>query len=167
MTKRIFIPSMIFGLLLLSAIFTQAMSEPDLRRGCSGDESRLELGDGRRGEGQGQRLEMMATILELSDDQQEQVRQLFSAERDSHQAMRQEMRAAREALDKLSNTQPFDEAAFRSLARQQAEQRIAAQVARAKLKQQIYATLTSEQQEKADQLWTLIGKRHQGHGMRR
>lgn len=165
MTKRIFIPGLIIGL-LLSAISTQAMSEPGLRAGCSGDEPGLGRGDSRQGEDQGHRLEMMTTMLDLSEGQQEQITQLLNSKRDSHKTMRQEIHAARETLDKLMHAQPFDETAFRSLARQQSEQRIDAQVAHAKLRQQIYAILTPEQQKKADQLLTLVEKRHQGRGMK-
>ena len=166
MTNRIFIPSMIFGLLLLTGIFAQAMSEPDLTSAFDGDEPELALGEGHHGERQGHRLEMMATILDLSDAQQEQVRGLFDAERDSHSGARQEKQEARKALTVLMHAQPFDEVAFRSLAKQQADKRIEMMVDRAKIKQQVFAILTPEQQEKADELFALMGKRHRGRGMR-
>lgn len=166
MTNRIFIPAIICSLLLFSAIFAQAMSEPDLGAGFAGDEPELTLSDGPRGEHQGHRLEMMATILDLSEGQQEQIRQLFAAERDSHQGLRQERHTARTALDELMRAQPFDETAFRNLAQQQADRQVDALVARARVKQQVFAILTPEQQEKADQLWVLMGKRHQERGMK-
>ncbi len=167
MTNRIFIPSMIFGLVLLTAIFAQAMNEPDFTAGCAGDESALNFGEGRHGERKGHRLEMMATILDLSSAQQEQIEQIYTAEREAHKDARHEMRAERKALNDLMHAQPLDETALRSLARQQADKRIDMMVDRAKIKQQIFAILSPDQQKKAEELWTLMGKGRQGRGMKR
>ncbi len=162
MTNRIFISSMIIGGLLLTAIYTQAMSEPDLLSDSTDFTAEMALDTGQYGKRQGHRLAMMTTLLDLSADQQQQIAQLFSATGDAHTKAREEMRSTGEALNELKHAQPFDEAAFRNLAKQQADKRIDNMVERSKTRQQVFEILTPEQQEKAEELRGLMGKKGKG-----
>ena len=112
------------------------------------------------------RLGMMTEILGLNDQQQEQIKQLLATHFAQNRGLREQLQQSRDALREQQRSSSFDEQAFRTLAEKQANLKIELMVARGKLKQQIYALLTPEQQDKAERLQQLRGGRHHGrHGM--
>ena len=114
------------------------------------------------------RLEMLTTVLDLSDAQQQQLNELFTQQRLQNQQLREDLQVSRAALQEVKSAETFNETDFRAKAAKQAELRTEMQVRRAKMKQQVYAMLTAEQQQKADKLHELKrgkGKRdHAGKG---
>ena len=174
MKKRILIPSLLIGALMTASL---AVASPGFGgkfgRGCDG---------GCNGRGQGpatyeqheermeQRLEVMATLLELTDNQQVQMKALLDQQWQNRQAGRAEMQAVRDAMREARQADPFDEADFRAKAAKQGELRTERMIEGAKLQQEIKAILTPEQQEKADTLRGMLGfgkgKRGGGKGCR-
>ena len=114
----------------------------------------------------GDKLEMMGAVLDLTSGQKAQLETLFNQQYMDHQDLRDQVHASREAMREAKNAKTFNEADFRAKAAKQAELKIEMMVAHAKLKQQVYALLTPEQQEKADTLGGLMGGRGKGghHG---
>jgi protein CpxP len=107
----------------------------------------------------GYRLEMMTTLLDLTAEQQSQIKDLFNQQHQEKKGLREQMQASRNAMHQARNATPFNEADFRAKAAVQAELKTDMMVAHAKLKQQIHAMLTPEQQEKADKLGDMMGER--------
>jgi protein CpxP len=114
------------------------------------------------------KLEMMSEILDLSDDQEEQIETLLQQQWSSREEHREQRQADRDELRNLLTGDDFNEAEFRALAMEKAQQKVDKMVEHAKLKQQIYQLLSPEQQEKAEKLMAMRGKhgrRHGGHGV--
>ena len=110
-------------------------------------------------------MEMMVTVLDLSDEQKVQLETLMTQQRQDKQQLREKMRASRDALREVEAAETFNEADFLAKAIRQAEVKTEMMAERAKMKQQIYALLTPEQQEKADKLSEMRGHRGKGrHG---
>ena len=110
-------------------------------------------------------MEMMVTVLDLSDEQKVQLETLMTQQRQDKQQLREKMRASRDALREVEAAETFNEADFLAKAIKQAEVKTEMMAERAKMKQQIYALLTPEQQEKADKLSEMRGHRGKGrHG---
>ena len=172
MKKSILIPSLILGMLLTGSL---ALAGPG---GCGS----CDRGDSCRGKGQGQgqgvmnpeqrearsgkRLLMMTTVLDLTETQQSQIDALMNEQREEHQQLREKMRDSRDDLRGIRMADTFNETEFLAKAVKQAELKTQMMVEKAKLKQQIYAFLTPDQQEKADKLAKMKrGKgRHGGFG---
>ena len=165
MKKQVLIPTLIIGTLLTGSI---AMASPGFggkfRSGdCDGQgkqvmtfeqhEERIEL-----------RLEKMAAVLELTENQQVQIKALLNKNWENRQADRAEMQAARAAINEARITEMFDEADFRGKAEKLNDLKTEKMVERAKQKAEIYALLTPQQQEKADTLRGLMGGRGEGKG---
>ena len=110
-------------------------------------------------------MEMMVTVLDLSDEQKVQLETLMTQQRQDKQQLREKMRASRDALREVEAAETFNEADFLAKAIKQAEVKTEMMAERAEMKQQIYALLTPEQQEKADKLSEMRGHRGKGrHG---
>ena len=109
-----------------------------------------------------ERLERMAIILDLSDNQQEQIKVLQNKHRQERQGLRDEMREGRNERRAAMSNDNFDEAALRSNLAKQAEFKADRMVERAQMKQELYAILTPEQQEKAETLWESRGRKGGG-----
>ena len=112
------------------------------------------------------RLDKMTTVLELTETQQKQIGEIMSAQQKMHKAQFQEGCSERQQMQELKTSATFDEAAFRAQAEKRAAKRIDMQVERMKTRQQIFALLTPEQQEKAEIIFQDMDKRGPGHGMR-
>ena len=120
------------------------------------------------------RLERMAVILDLSDDQKNQIKELSTAQWQERQADRAKLQTSRDALRVSGQAQNFNEADFRAKAQQHANLRTEMMVDRAKLRQQVDAILTPEQQQKAEKLREMRNKpgknkrkktgKHNGYG---
>ncbi len=104
------------------------------------------------------RLEKMAIILDLSDQQKTQLEQLFEKQWQKRQAMRTELQSSRDALQEYKAGKDFDEADFRAKAQKHADLKTEMMVNRVAMKQQVYSVLTTEQQEKAEKLWDMRGE---------
>lgn len=109
------------------------------------------------------RLEIMAEVLDLSEVQQKQIQEIIEQECAERDGNREKMHASREQMRTLLESDTFDEAAVRSLAESEAKMKIDAFVARAKVKNQIFQLLTSEQQELAEKLKPLLHKPGKHH----
>lgn len=112
----------------------------------------------------GERMERMADILGLSAEQNEQVRSIRESEREAAAPLRQQLAENRAKLHAAADAQPFDEAAVRALAAEQAATRTELIVARARMQSRINAVLTFEQRQLAEKLRP---RRHEGRGERR
>lgn len=115
----------------------------------------------------GRHLEMLAVALDLSQEQKEQIEALVAAERSKNQQAHEQLREGRQELKALLNGAAFDEAAVRALAAKQAQERIDLMVERAKVRSEVLALLTPEQQVKAQELWDVMGERPRRKGMGR
>lgn len=113
------------------------------------------------------RLEKMAVILDLTDQQKEKIENLFAQKMESHQAMRTEMQASRNALRAYKQGKEFNESEFRAKAQKHADLKTEMMVQHAKTRQQVLAVLTPEQQQKADKLRNMHGEgffgKHDGY----
>lgn len=115
-----------------------------------------------------QHLAKMTTVLELTDVQQTQVRDILESKKEQRQAQFKQRCKNHDQMQELKSADEFDEIAFRAMAEKRSAERIDMQVERMKTKQQILALLTAEQQEKADVFFQAMGKRgsRHGHGMK-
>ena len=122
------------------------------------------------------RLETMAVILDLTEEQQKKIEALTEKQWQDRQAMRAEMQASREDLRAYQQGTEFNESEFRAKAQKQADLKTEMMVQHAKTRQQLLAVLTPEQQQKAEKLRAIhadgfFGEQHgnrdcDGHGMR-
>ena len=104
---------------------------------------------GRMGKGSGRHFARLAKALDLTDAQKEQVKAILETEREKVAPLRQTLGETREKIRQAVEAKPFDEAAVRSLAASQNETRTELVVSRARVKSQIFALLSPEQQERA------------------
>ncbi len=169
MKKRILIPTLVLGALLTGSLALAGAG------GYGSCDKRSDSGS--RGQGQGalnfekhedrmgHRMEMMSTILDLTEEQKAQLEALMTQQWQDRQPLREKMHASRDALRELEAADTFNEADFLAKSIKQAELKTEMMVERAEMKQQIYALLTPEQQEKADKLAEVKGHRGKGrHG---
>ena len=164
MKKRILVPTLVVGALLTA---TLVLAGPgSYGKGNCGGKGSGEMSFEQHEERMGDKLEMMGAVLDLTSGQKAQLETLFNQQYMDHQDLRDQVHASREAMREAKNAKTFNEADFRAKAAKQAELKIEMMVAHAKLKQQVYALLTPEQQEKADTLGGLMGGRGKGghHG---
>ncbi len=106
---------------------------------------------------------MLETVLDLSEAQQEQIETLFNQQWQDKQQLREQLQASRNELREARTADIFNETDFRAKAAGQAELKIEMMVAKARLKQQIQALLSTEQREKAAKLGGLLEGRGKGH----
>ncbi|SHJ36278.1 LTXXQ motif family protein [Malonomonas rubra DSM 5091] len=160
MKKRIMIPSLLIGALMTASL---AIASPGFGgkfgRGCDGDCAGRSQGMSyeQHEERMGQRLEMMAAVLDLSEDQQSKIKALMDQQWQNRQGDREEMQAAREAMREARQADPFNEADFRAKAETMNALKTERMIERAKLQADIKAVLTPEQQEKAETLRGMMG----------
>jgi protein CpxP len=105
-------------------------------------------GFGRRG---GWMLRHMTKELNLSADQQAQIKSIMQTQRGKIQPLMQELRQNEQAQDGSING-TFDEAQARAFAQKQTQIMSDLIVEKQRTKSQIYAVLTPEQRQKAQQL---------------
>ena len=122
-----------------------------------------------KSEDQSERLEhrmaRMTEVLDLNEQQQEQIKQLMTAQFEQTQDLQGQLRQNRDALRQQLHGVDFDEQSFRAMAGKQAGLKTEMLVSRAKLKLQINALLSPEQQQKAEKLLQLReNRRHGRHG---
>lgn len=166
MKKRILVPTLVVGALLTGSLVLAGPGGHG-RGDCGGKGGGPgEMTFEQHEERMDRKLEMMGAVLDLTSEQKSQLETLFNQQYQDKQELRDQMHASREAMHEARNAKTFNEADFRAKAAKQAELKTEMMVAHAKLKQQVYALLTPEQQEKADTLGGLMGGRGKGghHG---
>ena len=132
------------------------------RPGCGYGEKEWQGGD------REYRLEMRAELLGLTEEQQDQIEAIRTAEIAAHEDLREKMFEYREQMRELTNKGTFDEDAVRALAEEKAKTQVEMAVARAEMRSRIHAVMTPEQQELAKKIsserhyrW---GRHHRGPG---
>jgi Spy/CpxP family protein refolding chaperone len=158
MKKTTIIPVLLVTL-LLSAGTSFAWPGGQGKRNC--DNSCNRQGQGmtaeRHEERMANRLEKMAVILDLTEEQQKKIEALSEKQWQDRQAMRAEMQASREDLRAYKRGTEFNESEFRAKAQKQADLKTEMMVQHAKTRQQVLAVLTPEQQQKAEKLRAIHG----------
>ena len=160
MKKRIIVSTVLIGTLMTGGI---AMAKPY----GSNYGNHNSKGQGMMTEEQHQqrvenRLERMDAILDLSDNQEKQIKVLFSNKWQDRQAMREEMHEGRDQRRAAMRSGNLDEAAIRSNLAKRAEFKADRIIERAQVKKELYAILTPEQQEKAEKIWETRGNDRKG-----
>ncbi len=103
-------------------------------------------------------LEFFAEILNLSDAQQAQIKQIMHSAKPSLQPLFQQEMQSRKAMMQLAMSGNFDEAKAQALAQQAAQAHIQLEVEHARTISQAYQVLTAEQKTKLAQF---VAKREQ------
>ncbi len=120
-------------------------------------------GGGHRGEfGFGGFNRHMAQALNLTDQQQTQIKSILQAEKPAMQPLMLQLKASRQQMDAATQNGQFDEAKVRSIAEQQAQTMVNLTVEREKVKSEIWQVLTPDQRAKAEQMKQQFGERHRG-----
>jgi|GEM_PF-971422 len=110
------------------------------------------------------RLEKMAVILDLTTEQQEKIESLSENNWKERQELRSKMQANRDALRAYRSSKTMDVDGFRAKARQQADLKADMMTQKIEHRAAIFAVMTPEQQEKAEQLWDMRRNNHGQHG---
>jgi Spy/CpxP family protein refolding chaperone len=158
MKKRVLIPVLIVGTLFTATLVLAGPGSYG-RGGCDGHGPGAMNSD-QHEERVEQKLEIMTTVLELTEEQRTAIKSLLDQRHQDKQQLREQMRSSRDAMREARNATPFNETDFRAKAAAHAELKADMMVEHVKLKQQIHALLTPEQQKKADTLGGMMG----GHG---
>jgi protein CpxP len=159
MKKRILIPFLTLSALLAGSLALAGPGGYGKGGGCNGHGPGA-MDSGQHEERVEQKLEIMTTVLELTEEQQTGIKSLIEQRHQEKQQLREQMRASRDAMREARNAVPFNEADFRAKVAAHADLKADMMVEHVKLKQQIHALLTPEQQKKADTLGGMMG----GHG---
>ena len=109
--------------------------------------------------GPGADFHRMLKQLDLTTDQQAQVKAIWEKEKPGMQPLMQQMRQNHQAMKALEASGPFDEAKTRALATQNAQTMIEMQVQHARIKSEIMQILTPDQKAKMAQ----IEAQHEAH----
>jgi len=97
-------------------------------------------------------VEHMARELNLTDDQQAQVKTILESARAAIEPLHKKMEEAHRQIEAATANGQFDEAQIRAIASQQAQAMIDSIVEHERTKAKIYSILTAEQRVKADEL---------------
>jgi Spy/CpxP family protein refolding chaperone len=132
------------------------------RPGCEYGENEWRGGDRQY------RHEMRAELLGLTEEQQEQIEAIRTAEIAAHRDLREKMLEYREQMREITNKGTFDESAVRVIAEEKAKIQVEMAVARAEMRSKIHAIMTPEQQELAknfsSERHNRWGRHHRGPG---
>lgn len=111
------------------------------------------MAEGRRGHGgpDGD-FHRMLRQLDLSSDQQSQVKAIFEKEKPTLQPLMQQMHQNHDAMNALETAGPFDEAKTRALATQNSQTMVELEVEHARIKSEIVQILTPDQKAKLAQI---------------
>jgi Spy/CpxP family protein refolding chaperone len=109
--------------------------------------------------GEPPRLGRTARRLGLSEEQKEQIRGILKTHASEIEAQTRAAHAGRKAFREAMAVEPLDEGRIRKESLALGEVRADGAVLRARIRSEIWPILTAEQQEKAQHLRTLRGKR--------
>ncbi len=107
----------------------------------------------------GHRLGFFTHSLNLTSDQQAQVKAIWEKEKPTVRPLMQQMRQNRAAMRALQASGPFDETKTRALATQNAQTIIELQVQHARIKSEMVSVLTPDQKTKLAEMEA----KHQAH----
>ena len=108
-------------------------------------------------------LDRAAAHLGLSDEQKARIKAILDAEKPTMQTLRDQLKANHQELEAATANGAFDEAQVKAIAARQGETTAALIVEREKVKSQIFAILTPEQRQKAEQFHQRMGRHFKGH----
>jgi Spy/CpxP family protein refolding chaperone len=117
-----------------------------------GDNGEGNKGFGRHGGKHRGGHEFFLRGLDLTDEQQTQVKQIAEASRKKNKSVHEQMRTNHQKLDELTANGAFDEAQVTAIANQQGALSAQMIVEKERTKSQIFALLTDEQKAKAAQI---------------
>lgn len=106
---------------------------------------------------------MMADYLDLTDAQRAQVKNIMAKEKTSFNPLMEQMHQAHQQLRQLEESTTFDEAKVRALASQNTQLMTELIVQKARVKNEIYQILTSEQRAKMAKFEERHAARFQKH----
>jgi Spy/CpxP family protein refolding chaperone len=104
--------------------------------------------------------------LNLTEEQRQQVRDTMQRHRDELKALGAQLRAARQALRTATDAEVVDQGAVRAATSQMAEAQAQGALLRAKIRQEVFALLTPEQQEQAKALRSEFEQRQEQRRLR-
>ena len=110
------------------------------------------LAQGWHGHGGPEEFHHMLKQLDLTSDQQSQVKAIFQKEKPAMKPLMEQMHQNHEAMKTLEASGPFDETKTRALATQNSQTMIEMEVAHARIRSEIVQTLTPDQKTKLAQL---------------
>lgn len=110
------------------------------------------------------RLDKMAVILDLSDEQKGKIEDLGEKHWKERQELREKMQAGRDEMRQFRGQKDVDAEAFRAKARQQADLKADMMAQRQEHRAAVMAVLTPEQQAKAEELREMRGERRGKRG---
>ena len=132
------------------------------RSGCGYGENEWGAGDRQY------RHEMRAEQLGLTEEQQEQIEAIRTAELAARRDLMEKMQGYREQMRELTDEGTFDENAVRAIAEEKARTQVELAVSRAQMRSRIHAIMTPEQQELAKNIsaerYNRRGRHHRGPG---
>jgi protein CpxP len=125
-------------------------------------------GAGKHGSSKGgeRHLDRMATALQLTDTQREQVRSILAAEREQTAPLQAKMHQQSTALRAAIHAGAAQEADIRSQVAAQAETKAELMVRRAATRNEIHALLTPEQRKLATEMFEARHSGSKGYGNR-
>lgn len=102
--------------------------------------------------GPGAAIGLPVRELNLSDAQQDQIRDIVQRHRDEMRTAQDHLRTARDAQRKAVETVPVDEGAIRAMTQQLADAETEAAILQARVHSEVWSILTADQQEQARKL---------------
>lgn len=110
-------------------------------------------------------LRFMSRYLNLTEDQQAQMKQIMQKEKPAFQPLMQQLKQVRAQERQIAEASTFDENQARTLATQQAQTMADLTVQKLRVESEMYQVLTSDQKTKLNQFLDQRGQRA-GHRMR-
>lgn len=107
------------------------------------------------------RFEHIKDRLDLTEQQEKDIRKIIASSKEKAGKLREEKRATREAIREVTRAEALDETRLRELVRRQADQRVDMMVAKHAARSRINQVLTPEQQEEHKAIRNL---RHERRG---
>jgi len=157
MKTRILVWAFVVALVANGAMLNAAVASPGYGK-WDDDDVRAERMEHRSE----RRMERMAEILDLSEDQQAQIEAIHQAAREENQQYREQLQASHEKIRELCEADTVDREAIRSEVASQVDAKTALIVTRAEVRSETFKLLTPEQQEIAKKIAPRKG--HKKHG---
>ena len=104
------------------------------------------------GEQQATRLEQLKERLDLTAQQETEIKEILAASKERNEALREEKRTTRKELQEISRAETLDESRLRELVRKQSDQRADMMIAKLATRSRINQVLSPEQQEQHEAL---------------
>ena len=109
----------------------------------------------------GGHFKKMMQQLNLTEEQQSQVKSIFEDFRESHKDQRKQIRAERQAMNDLMRQEALDETLLRKQMRKMSEMREDMMIERIKMMKQVRSLLTDEQKARLDELKQQWREKHE------